>query len=69
MSRLGIIPATTPISRVNNIISSHRFGPDTMGGIMLRSSIGSRRRIEPSVPMTAVRGAGYSSAGRGTLIL
>lgn len=37
-----------------------------MGGIMLRSSIGSRRGIEPSVPMTAVRGAGYSSAaGRG----
>ncbi|VDM08134.1 unnamed protein product [Wuchereria bancrofti] len=68
MSRLGIIPVATPSNRVNSIISSHRLGTgaaDTMNGVMLRSSIGSRRGIEANVPMTAVRGAGYSSAGRG----
>ncbi|EFO13552.1 hypothetical protein LOAG_14975 [Loa loa] len=67
MSRLGIIPVTTPIIRVKSLVTNHRSGTDTMsgGGVMLRSSIGSRHGIEPSVPMTAVRGAGYSSAGRG----
>ncbi|VDO49636.1 unnamed protein product [Brugia timori] len=67
MSRLGIIPVATSSSRINSIISSHRSGTgaDTMNGVMLRSSIGSRRGIDASVPMTAVRGAGYSSAGRG----
>ncbi|VDO82603.1 unnamed protein product [Onchocerca flexuosa] len=62
MSRQGFVH----VNRINNPVSSHRSGTDTMNGIMLRSSIGSRRGIEPSVPMTAVRGAGYSSAGRGT---
>ncbi|CAG9538646.1 unnamed protein product [Cercopithifilaria johnstoni] len=65
ISRLGIAPVATSISGANNIISNNRSGNDTMGGVMLRSSIGSRRGIEPSVPMTAVRGAGYSSASRG----
>ncbi|MCP9260507.1 Sua5/YciO/YrdC/YwlC family protein [Dirofilaria immitis] len=64
-SRLGVVPVATSINRINNVISSHRSGTDTITGFMLRSSIGSRHAIEPSVPMTAVRGAGYSSAGRG----
>ncbi|VBB35177.1 unnamed protein product [Acanthocheilonema viteae] len=62
----NLTSVTTPINRANSVISSHRSGTDTMGGIMLQSSIGSRRGIEPSVPMTAIRSAGYSSAGRGT---
>uniref|UniRef100_A0A0R3RLT3 ELKS/RAB6-interacting/CAST family member 2 n=1 Tax=Elaeophora elaphi TaxID=1147741 RepID=A0A0R3RLT3_9BILA len=65
MSHLDIMSAATPVSRANSVISSHR-STGTTANVMLRSSISSRRGVEPSVPMTAVRSAGYSSASRGT---
>ncbi|VDN32556.1 unnamed protein product [Gongylonema pulchrum] len=59
--RPGTLRLTTPVSRVDTATAGLRMGTATM----LRSTLGSRIGNEPSRPMTAVRGAGYSSAGRG----
>uniref|UniRef100_A0A915PX99 Uncharacterized protein n=1 Tax=Setaria digitata TaxID=48799 RepID=A0A915PX99_9BILA len=62
ISRAGKMHFTTHVTRDNKgTIAS----TNTVSSFMLRSSISSRRETEQNVPMTAVRGAGYSSAGRG----
>lgn len=55
-------PANVPVTRGGGVERLR-----TMNMMALRSSLGSRRGGEVARPMTAVRAAGYTSAGRSEL--